>query len=158
MRVKGDEALIKSLNEFGDKLARKVLRKAGSKAATPVAKAARKLVKPVSPTIAKSIGTKVKIYKKSGNLFVAVGPKRDTPKSPSGHNPSKTAHLVDRGTQPHMIRLFGRVKFRHPGAKATPFLEPAKAETERETQRIFTRELASGIEKLAAEADAKNQG
>lgn len=153
MKVEGDETLIRALKAFPDKLARKVLRKAGSKAATPVARAARKLAKPTSPTIAKAIGTKVRLYPKTGRLFVAVGPKRDTPKSPTGHNPSKTAHLVDRGTKPHALRVYGRVRIVHPGARPRPFLEPAEKQSEAEVKRIFIKELHDGVERTAKELE-----
>lgn len=153
MKVEGDEKLIRALKAFPDKLARKVLRKAGSKAATPVARAARKLVRPTSKTIATSIGSKVKVYPKSGRLFVAVGPKRDTPKSPTGHNPSKTAHLVDRGTKPHRLRVYGRVRIVHPGARPRPFLEPAEKQSEAEVKRIFIKELHDGVERTAKELE-----
>jgi len=151
MKLEGDEKLIRALKAFPDRLARKVFRKAGTKAAAPVAKAARKLAKPTSPTIAKSIGTKVKLYQKTGRLFVAVGPKRDTPKSPTGHNPSKTAHLVERGTKPHAQRLFGRIRIVHPGARPYPFLEPAEEQSKSEVERIYSKELREGVERVAKE-------
>lgn len=147
MKIEGDRELIKALKEIPDKLARKTLRTVGTKAARPVAAEARKLVKPVSPTIAKSIAIKAKVYPKSGNLFVAIGPRRDSPKSPTGHNPSKTAHLVDRGTKPHDISR-GWVRIKHPGARATPFLQPAEKKAQAEVERIFLKELSEGLTKI----------
>ena len=75
MRVTGDEQVLKALGQFSGKLSGEVLRRAGQKAATPVIRTAKAFVKPTSKTIAKSIGSKVKVYKRTGKLLVIVGPK-----------------------------------------------------------------------------------
>lgn len=169
MRVTGDTETLKALKEFGGKLSGQVLRRAGQKAATPVAKAARSFVKPVSKTIAKSIGSKVKVYK-SGKLLVIVGPKAMNPKSVKEtenpmtgvtkkreHIADRTAHLVDRGTKAHKINLFKKKKLRvvkHPGTKGNFFLERALAQEDSLSKQIYFNELKAGVAKLAAQLDA----
>lgn len=166
MRVTGDKELIAALRKFPSKLAGRVLRRAGAKAATPVAKAARKIVKPISPTIAKSIGSKVKVYK-SGNLFVAVGPRADAPKSRKTvehplteektrrlHNPVYTAHLVHGGTKPHQIVIKKATPPRtlnHPGVKPTPYLNEGLEAQRAAVEQIYVTELRKGIAQIAAE-------
>lgn len=150
MRIEGDKELIKALRAFPEKLSKRVLRSAAGKATTVVAKAARLQVKPISPTIAKHIGTRVKLYK-GGNVFAIAGPKRDTPISATGHRPSKTAHLVDRGTKPHGLKAWGKVQIIHPGARAHPFLEPAEKQSSAEVKRIYITALREGIAKITKE-------
>jgi hypothetical protein len=169
VRVNGDKELIEALKKFPGKLSGQVLRRAGQKAATPVAKAARKLVKPISPTIAKSIGTKVKVYK-SGHLFVAVGPKAEPPKSRKVvehpvteekvrrvHDPRFTAHLVHGGTKPHKIvikKTDPNRTLNHPGVSEFPFLTKALEQEKALGDQIYLQELRDGIAKIAAELNA----
>lgn len=166
MRVTGDEALLKALKVFPGKLSGQVLRRAGQKAGTVVAKVARQLVRPVSKTIAKSIGTKVKVYK-SGKLLVLVGPKAQNPKSTKivenpltgvkkkrAHEPDRTAHLVDRGTKAHAITLYKKKKFRvvkHPGTKGNFYMERALIQQDSMAKQIYFNELKNGVAKLAAQ-------
>lgn len=169
MRVTGDEKALKALAQFSGKLSGQVLRRAGQKAATPVIRTAKALVKPVSKTIAKSIGSKVKVYKRTGKLLVIVGPKVASPKSSKEtenpmtgvtkkreHIADRTAHLVDRGTKAHKINLFKKKKLRvikHPGTKGNFFLERALIQEDAISKQIYFNELKSGVAKLAAQLD-----
>ena len=109
-------------------------------------KAMRLAVKPL-PAIVKSgipremgllaryISHKVKFYVRRTTAVGLVGPRADKPvvqrrasswsPEPQRQNPAKYAHLVERGTKPHVIRRKNGGTINHPGAKAQPFLEPA---------------------------------
>jgi hypothetical protein len=150
MKISGDEELKRALKAFPDKLEKRVLRSAAGKAATATAKGIRREAKPASPTIARFIGTKVKLYKQ-GTVFAIAGPRRDSPKSPTGHNPAYTAHLVDRGTKPHSMKAWGRVRIVHPGAKAQPFMQPGAHQATSDVKRIYLQALRDGIAKITKE-------
>jgi len=147
-----------------DAVARKVARRAVSKAGTPVARAARRNAKRIGDhgTIARSIGKKTKGYRMSQTAVTIVGPRTNYVSTDTGHKPSKTAHLVEYGTGPHVIKsdklmndgdkiyhgtdwqVFG-THVEHPGAAATPFMRPAYDETRHEAKRIIAREIETGI-------------
>ncbi len=171
MDVKGDKEIIRALQEFGRKLSGQVVRRAGQKAMTPVAKAARGFAKPASKTVAKSIGGKVKVYKQTGYVLAIVGPKADPPKSVKlaqnaviegsakrkrVHDPSKTAHLVHGGTKAHKITLFKKRQVMvvdHPGMKGVPYLYKALAQAEGLAKQIYINELRTGLRTLSAQLD-----
>lgn len=169
MRVTGDKELLKALEKFSGKLSGQVLRRAGQKAGTAVAKRARQLVKPVSKTIAKSIAVKVKVYKRTGHLFVAVGPKAAPSKSVKDrehpvtgekrkvvHDARYTAHLVNRGTKRHRIVIRKAEPDRviqHPGTKGEFYLERAKIQEQPLSDQIYLQALREGIAKIAREPD-----
>lgn len=171
MDVKGDKEIIRALQEFGRKLSGQVVRRAGQKAMTPVAKAARGFAKPLSKTVAKSIGGKVKVYKRTGYVLAIVGPKADPPKSVKlaqnavmegakkvkrVHDPTVTAHLVALGAKAHKITLYKKRKLmivNHPGMKGVHFLTRALAQEEGLAKQIYMNELRTGLAKLATQLD-----
>lgn len=162
VKIKGLKPLLKALKQLPDKLQRKVLRPAVTKASTPVVKTAKRLA-PVGagltpdgrerPNLKKTITkTRAKVAKKTGTVYVVVGPER---------NKAPHSHLVHDGTAPHDITLSKPLVLQntvlpagtvihHPGAKAQPFLADAVEATRSQCQQILQRSIAAGIEKEAA--------
>lgn len=159
VKVEGLQPLLKRLQALPDRMQRKVLRPAVTKASTPIVKKARRLA-PVGegltpdgrerPHLGETITkTRAKVSKKTGSVVVVVGPER---------NKAPHSHLVHDGTQPHTITLtkplqLGRVTLpagfvmNHPGSKAQPFLTDAVAATRSRSESILRQSIASGIEK-----------
>lgn len=159
IRVTGLKPTLAALALFPEKLQRKVMRPAVSKAATPVVKKARKLA-PLGagltpsgaerPHLRKTITkTRAKISKRTGSIVVVVGPEK---------NKAPHSHLVHDGTAHHDITLkkplvLGRVTLpagfviRHPGARAQPFLTDAAAACRSQSLSIMRRELVAGMKK-----------
>lgn len=157
MQVSGIRQVMRALRQLPEKSRRKVIKSAVSKAATPVVKAAKKLIplgsglKPdgtprehLRKVITK---TAVKVFK-NGGVAVTIGPRsRAAPHS----------HLVDRGTKPHNITLtkpWGKVPvgttIRHPGAEALHFMDQAIQNAGPAAKAALEKALAKGIEKEAA--------
>ena len=141
--VSGTRELIWKLSSLEGKVAKKILGKANSKAIRPVITAAKRGARQTSNTLAKGIGLRHARYKAGQIHTVVVGVRNLAsvasikPKthfltggwSMRKHDPRHTAHLVERGTAPHMIPIPKlKVTVRHPGTKAKPFLEPALVE------------------------------
>ena len=161
-QVSGLKPLLRRLKVLPERMQRRVLRPAVTKASTPIVKKARRIApvgdgttpdgrdrKHLAKTITK---TRAKLSRKTGSVMVVLGPaKGEAPHS----------HLVHDGTQPHDIVLtrplsLGRVTLpagfviRHPGARAQPFLSDAVAATRTQSQRILKQSIAKGIDKQAA--------
>lgn len=141
--IKGDKKLLRALKKLEARPVRKETRKALNKAATPMLKAARRNAEFIgdNDTIRDSLGKRVKTFM-SGVIVVVMGPRKGHVRD--GHDPTKTAHLVEFGTRPHSI---GEIK--HPGTKAFPFMREAFDETVDQSLRLFIRLIRGGIEKLA---------
>lgn len=116
-KLEGAGPVLKRLEVLPEKVRKKVLRQAVAGAARTVAKTAKANVKAVKETglLGRSIGSKVKAYAKGSKSTVGVvGPRKGfreavirkrgkwkpaAPK-PSGYaDPTKYAHLVERGTR-----------------------------------------------------------
>lgn len=162
VKVKGLKPLLKRLKALPPRVQRKVLRPAVSKAATPVVKAAKRNAPTGTgltpdgrerPHLKKTIAkTRAKVGKKTGTVYVVVGPKA---------NQAAHSHLVHDGTAPHDITLTQPLVLQntllpagtvihHPGAQAQPFLADAVDATAGRAQSILKREVGKGIEKQAA--------
>lgn len=154
----GEKQLRRALQALPEKLQRKVARKALSKGGRLIAKEARKLVRPVSRTIAKSIAVKTKVYA-SGTGLAIVGPREMTGAARAlrvaevgdrFHNPSKTAHLVEGGTKPHLIPG-GTTPRQHPGTEPHPFILRAGQTQGADAQRAMVAMYQEGIEQVGRE-------
>lgn len=151
--VTGDDELVGRLQAL-DKAGSRIAKKALEIAVQPILDKAKQRVRPTSPTIADSIGVQQKVKNKGLYRFIRIGPTTDpgnkTVKAKLNpitglykarwHNPAKTAHLVELGTKPHKIRLFGKVQIDHPGAAARPYLVPALEEHATMATAVFQQE------------------
>lgn len=116
-KLEGAAAVLKRLEVLPEKVRKKVLRQAVAGAARTVAKTAKANVKAIKETgmLGRSIGSKVKAYSRGSKSTVGiVGPRKGFRESvlrsrgkwkpaapkPSGFaDPTKYAHLVERGTK-----------------------------------------------------------
>jgi HK97 gp10 family phage protein len=139
-RIIGLDAIKRKLEALPEQLRRKAYRSALSSGARVIAKAAkRKVGKGESGMLKKSIGIKYLPATTRSQALGLVGPKRGNGGIYNGQrrNPTRYAHLVEKGT-------------RHSAAK--PFLRPAMIETQSEVfmkmsamiDRAIARELAKG--------------
>lgn len=142
MRILGDRALRRRLDELGAKSARRVVRPAVNAALTPVNKAAkrkapRKKLPGRTGALRMSIGKKVVVYLRTGTVFGAIGaradPKfwRDDPERNRQRKPGNYAHLRELGTRDQA---------------ADPFLRPAMDENRAAALLILNTKTAQGIE------------
>lgn len=139
-RIIGLDAIKRKLEALPEQLRRKAYRSALSSGARVIAKAAkRKVGKGESGLLKKSIGIKYLPATTRSQALGLVGPKRGNGGIYNGQrrNPTRYAHLVEKGT-------------RHSAAK--PFLRPAMIETQSEVfmkmsamiDRAIAREIAKG--------------
>lgn len=126
------------------------LRRAVAKAGRPVVRSMKSISRPMSKTISKAIGIKVKVYRKDFNSIAIIGVRdidsvrRMADRIGLGeyehsiiHDPRKTLHLVEGGTEPHVISIYGKSSALHPGTKPRPIVQRAYNETKNEAINIF---------------------
>ncbi len=144
VQIKGAEALQRKLQELPRRVRSRVTRKAVMTGSTIVLQAARRSVARRSGLLAKSLGRKGKTTKQG--FYVKIGSRRGFQVDRNGkvYNPTRIAHLVEKGTQPHQI-----VSRRHPGARRQPFLNPALDQNLGQVKSAIAAKMASEI---AAEA------
>jgi HK97 gp10 family phage protein len=121
MRITGVAELISKLRTLDDKVRRKALRSGIAKAGRIIAKDAKDRVQRRSGQLARSIGSKVKVYRNGGAVVAIVGPRKGFKIIVDGKpvDPVRYAHLVEAGTS---------------HSAAFPFLRPAVDENQ---QRIL---------------------
>lgn len=166
--IRGDAELIRKLKILKWGAARKAIQKANSKAIRPAVSAAKSGVRKESNTVAKGIGVRHKSYPKSSSVVSVVGVRNDASlaidrphtnpfsgrESYRKHDPRHTAHLIEGGTKPHQIVIFGRIHVNHPGTAPRPFLEPALTRNESKIIAIHGQILAQELEKAVARVKA----
>lgn len=76
----------------------KILRKAAGAMSKILVKEVKARVPVDTGLTRKSIGRRVKTYRKSGTVSAIVGPRTGFKDEETGHDPAKTAHLVEFGT------------------------------------------------------------
>lgn len=142
LTLTGHKALDKKLRTLGDKVQRRVTRKAVNAAATPVLKAARAKAPKQSGLLKKAMGKKVATNKKTGDIVGIVGARKQIEGEYQGEKrkPSRYSHLVEKG----FIDSSG--KFVPP----SPFLFPALDETEGQALDILRDKFAEGVIREAA--------
>jgi HK97 gp10 family phage protein len=144
MELLGARELERTFKTLGDRVQRKVLRKAVNAAGTPVVKAARSKAPSESNTLKKSMGKKIKTYKATGTVAAIIGPRTDVQGEHNGQVriPKFYAHLVEGG---HIDANGNHV----PGQ---PFLRPAFDETQGQALGVMKEKLADGVAKEAKKA------
>lgn len=132
--IVGKAKFERSLHNLDTTMIRKTLGVATRKACAPILKAMRNEVKPISKTMARALGSKIKVYKRSKIVIGLIGIRNtkavaaeySDPRQQSRgkfdhkgmHDPRFTFHLVDLGTKAHRARAFGGAYFMHPGTDA----------------------------------------
>lgn len=176
----GDKALERKMKRLVEMEERRVISKAARKATTPWRKEARKIVKADAGSgtgfFAKNIATKVKVYKKK-QIIVAMTGAQSKVDQKTGENPAKIAHLLEEGTQPHIIRsrkllsnvdnprldrdenqeaaVFG-FEVEHPGTEGLHMFSKAFVRKHRQAAMIYQRELSKEIEREAKRGGFKS--
>jgi len=160
LRITGDDELVGRLQAL-DKAGTRITKRALAIAVQPIITDAKNRVRPTSPTIADAIDFEQKLKNKGQYHYIRIGATTDQSNTTvkarinpitgrvkaKWHNPSKTAHLVELGTTPHNIRLYGKVQIKHPGAKPRPHLVPAIEDNSALVEAVFAREAWAGIER-----------
>lgn len=138
----GGKQLEKTFRTLGERVQRKVLRQAINAGSTVMMKAMRAKAPRESGLLAKSIGKKIRTYKKSGTILGVVGPRSDVVGTYQGkkRRPVKYAHLVEKG---HITKSGQFVP-------AHPFMRPAFDETQRQVQDSIKSKLAVGVVREAS--------
>jgi HK97 gp10 family phage protein len=121
-KVDGLEDLKRALAGVDGRVRKKALRKGVNAAAGVILKRARQKVPVRLGLLKKSLGRKVKVYRKEGAVVGIVGPRTGfrrqvgTTKDgrPVFENPTQIAHLVEKGTR---------------RSRAKPFMRPALEES-----------------------------
>lgn len=152
----------RSLHAVDTTMIRKTLGVACRKGAAPVLKAMRTEAKPISKTIARSFGVKIKIYKRSKTAIALIGVRnvpgvrkkytdpinkyRGKGDSKGIHDPRFTFHLVDLGTKPHMAKAFGAY-FMHPGTRGENVRGHALTKARAQSDAAFLIAFKNAVEK-----------
>lgn len=145
IEARGIRDVQKALAGVRDSVKKRILRSAMTYAVRPLKPAVAADAPSTFGALRRSIGIKIKNYK--GAVFAAVGPltkfKQVVPGTPPFsksrvQQPSKIAHLIEGGAQPHFIPApgYGRKGskrgtavgktpgWQHPGIKPDPFIAP----------------------------------
>jgi len=182
--ISGLEPLIKALQSLEKKAAKKILKDAVNDASKIVLKAAKANV-PVATTgihhelLKKSLGRKVKVYRKTGKVIAIIGPRRGFKQTKSGKQLSALGkQFQDAGIDPahyaHLIE-FGRSAITHTEARALaipvqgwdavifrpragpvaphPFMRPALDSTQSAVKGAMEAAIKAGIEREAGKTD-----
>lgn len=88
---------------------------------------------------------RLKVGHKGSGVFAVVGPVVNE----GERMPSRYAHLVEFGTQPHPQF---RLKMLHPGSSPQPFIQPALDENQNKIFKIYKRALKLGVVEEARRA------
>lgn len=81
IKIEGDKALAKALNDLPSAVFKKVVKRANAEAMKPVVQAVKSFIrsselpKEISKSLAKAIARKTKVYNKDGNVVTIVGPR-----------------------------------------------------------------------------------
>tara|TARA_R110000803_G_scaffold43701_3_gene93014 strand:+ start:5843 stop:6328 length:486 start_codon:yes stop_codon:yes gene_type:complete len=141
VKIEGDKQLIRALGSFKPTTQRKILRPAIAKAGRRLAKRAKQGAPADTKNLKKSIGSVVRTY--GSNVVSVIGPRVKFD--------AWYAHLVERGTAPHVLREAdpntGRGAIVHPGSTANPFMAKAFQAMAGTTERQLYRDIQPEIEK-----------
>lgn len=161
-KLDGMKQSLASLAGLGRTVRNQILRKALDKATQPMLKRAKQLA-PRGPTglLRKSLGRKIKTYRRSGVVVAILGPRKGFRKVVNGKpvDPVRYAHLVELGRGAVAVKkarilssgtkVFGR---RVRPAPAKPFLKPAFQQGKKAAEAIIIGIIWNEVRKLAGRA------
>jgi len=155
MELRGADEFEALLKDLGGGAMRRAARTSISKALTVVSKDMKRRAKAIGDdgSISKSITKKLKTYSKRNVVWGMVGPSTkyvNEAANPVAHKPSKTAHLIEFGTRPHVIRRKGGIVVQHPGTAPRPFIRPSIEANKDIVLQIMKSEYVRAIDKAYA--------
>ncbi len=147
-KIEGVEELVKQLRqELPARMQTKILRKAIGDGCRVILKAAKQKV-PVGETglLKKSLGTKIKAYRTTGNVVGMVGPRTGSKKTKKGKVRTALGKKFDAaGVAPHLYAHLVEKGTKHSAPK--PFLRPALDNNVAKIRAIFEQVIRDGLEK-----------
>lgn len=113
----GIEQMTRNLEKLGTRVALRGPNAAVRAGGSAIVREMRRRAPKDTGSLRKSLGQKVKTYKRSQSVTSIIGARSKRYETSKGRkNPAYTAHLVEFGTKPHGG---------HPGTAAKPFMRPA---------------------------------
>lgn len=136
---------IKALDGTEKKLRKKLMRKALTVGARIIKRQMKTLLAGNVRTglLRKAIHVSIRSYEDGRVMVAIIGPRKDTVGEYKGRRivPWRYAHLVDLGTKSHSIGA----RSQHPGARAVPFIEPAREQTKSQVQSEMAKIISQGL-------------
>lgn len=117
INLRGNKAVERALKALPEKIQKKVLRKAMSKATTTVSREMRAKAPVKSGALRRSIGKRTKSYQRGQTIYGVVGPRSSF--EMDGQKPSKYAHLVEFGSSRSSPKPFARPAYQSANAEAS---------------------------------------
>ena len=130
MQLQGIDAMTKNLAQLGTRVAARGPSTAVRAAGAVIIREMRMRAPKATGSLKKSIGQKVKNYKRSGTVASIIGARSKSYATAQGkRNPAYYAHLVEFGVKPHATgkkkSFYRRGTGQHPGHRAQTFMRPA---------------------------------
>jgi HK97 gp10 family phage protein len=169
-KLDGLGEVLAKLNEVERKVRTKILRDALGEAARLILRSAKaKVPRGETGLLRRSLGIKMKVYRKSGAVVALVGPRTGFRKSKGGRvrtalgdkfaaagvKPHLYAHLVEKGRRAVTVQtakvlsdgsvIFGR---RVAAVPARPFLRPAFDENKAAAETLIRVRIREGLEEI----------
>lgn len=130
MQMQGIDEMSKNLAKLGTRVAARGPSTAVRAAGSVIIREMRLRAPKETGSLKKSLGQKVKNYKRSGTVTSIIGARSKSYGTAKGkRNPAYYAHLVELGVKPHATgkkkSFYRRGTGMHPGHSAQPFMRPA---------------------------------
>lgn len=123
LQMAGIEEMTKNLEKLGTRVALRGPAAAVRAGSAVIIKEMRRRAPVETGSLKKSLGQKVKNYRRSKTVTSVVGARSKRYDTDKGRrNPAYYAHLVELGVSPHRTGKKGGM---HPGFAAAPFMRPA---------------------------------
>lgn len=123
IQMEGIDQMIVNLEKLGTRVAARGPNAAVRAGGSVIIKEMRRRAPKDTGSLKKSIGQKLKVYRRDQTVVSIVGARSKRYDTPKGRrNPAIYAHLIERGVRPHRL---GRRGATHPGVPRRPFMRPA---------------------------------
>lgn len=148
LEMQGIEEMTKNLEKLGTRVALRGPAAAVRAGGAAMIKEMRNRAPVETGSLKKSIGQRVKTYRRSKTVTSIIGARSKRYETTRGRrNPAYYAHLIELGVSPHRLGKRGR----HPGFRARPFMRPswdaaaprARAAVIDKMKQIFAKEAAA---------------
>ena len=143
--LEGAKEMTRRLERIGTKTALRGPNAAVRAGGSAIVREMRRRAPRDTGSLRKSLGQRVKTYRRDGTVVSIVGARSRSYETDKGRrNPAFYAHLVEFGTAPH--KLGGGT---HPGAQAHPFMRPAWDTASPEAKRAVIAKMQQVLEREA---------